>query len=122
MRALLSAYDRTGLVDFARVLVEAGFELLSTGGTANKLKNSGLDITEVANVTGAPEILDGRVIAGEVVVAVDDAAEAVGLLAREEIGHRVVDLNLDEIFEAFVVGQRDIQFELPEFEATAHPV
>jgi phosphoribosylaminoimidazolecarboxamide formyltransferase/IMP cyclohydrolase len=61
LRALLSAYDRTGLVDFARVLVEAGFELLSTGGTANKLKNAGLDITEVANVTGAPEILDGRV-------------------------------------------------------------
>ncbi|HIF71235.1 MAG TPA: bifunctional phosphoribosylaminoimidazolecarboxamide formyltransferase/IMP cyclohydrolase [Dehalococcoidia bacterium] len=61
MRALLSAYDRTGLVDFAKTLVEAGFELLSTGGTANELKNAGLDITEVASVTGAPEILDGRV-------------------------------------------------------------
>jgi len=61
MRALLSAYDRTGLVDFAKVLAANGFELLSTGGTANELKNSGLDITEVANVTGAPEILDGRV-------------------------------------------------------------
>jgi len=61
LRALLSAYDRTGLVDFAKTLVEAGFELLSTGGTANELKNAGLDITEVASVTGAPEILDGRV-------------------------------------------------------------
>ena len=61
MRALLSAYDRTGLVDFARVLADNGFELLSTGGTANELKNAGLDITEVATVTGAPEILDGRV-------------------------------------------------------------
>jgi phosphoribosylaminoimidazolecarboxamide formyltransferase / IMP cyclohydrolase len=61
LRALLSAYDRTGLVDFAKKLAGAGFELISTGGTANELKNAGLDITEVASVTGAPEILDGRV-------------------------------------------------------------
>ena len=61
MRALLSAFDRTGLVDFAKVLADAGFELLTTGGTANELRNAGLDITEVASVTGAPEILDGRV-------------------------------------------------------------
>lgn len=61
LRALLSAYDRTGLVDFARVLAEAGFELISTGGTAAEMKNAGLEITEVASVTGAPEILDGRV-------------------------------------------------------------
>ncbi|HJP28665.1 MAG TPA: bifunctional phosphoribosylaminoimidazolecarboxamide formyltransferase/IMP cyclohydrolase, partial [Dehalococcoidia bacterium] len=61
MRALLSAFDRTGLVDFARVLADAGYELISTGGTANELKSTGLDITEVATVTGAPEILGGRV-------------------------------------------------------------
>lgn len=61
MRALLSAYDRTGLVEFARALAKAGFELISTGGTANELKHAGLDIIEVASVTGAPEILDGRV-------------------------------------------------------------
>ena len=61
MRALLSAYDRTGLVEFATTLAKAGFELISTGGTANELKSAGLDITEVASVTGAPEILDGRV-------------------------------------------------------------
>ena len=61
MRALLSVYDRTGLVEFATTLAKAGFELISTGGTANDLKSVGLDITEVASVTGAPEILDGRV-------------------------------------------------------------
>lgn len=61
MRALLSAYDRTGLVEFAKLLANAGFELISTGGTANELRNAGLEITEVADVTGAPEILDGRV-------------------------------------------------------------
>ena len=61
MRALLSAYDRTGLVEFAKILANAGIELISTGGTANELRNAGLEITEVAEVTGAPEILDGRV-------------------------------------------------------------
>ena len=61
MRALLSPYDKTGLVEFARVLASAGFELLSTGGTAAMLKNAGLEILEVASVTGEPEILDGRV-------------------------------------------------------------
>lgn len=49
------------MVDFAKTLADAGVELISTGGTANELKNAGLDITEVADVTGAPEILDGRV-------------------------------------------------------------
>ena len=61
MRALLSPHDKTGLVEFAHVLAKAGFELLSTGGTAAMLKNTGLEIIEVASVTGAPEILDGRV-------------------------------------------------------------
>ncbi len=61
MRALLSPHDKTGLVEFAYVLAKAGFELLSTGGTAAMLKNAGLEIIEVASVTGAPEILDGRV-------------------------------------------------------------
>ncbi|MDP7673210.1 MAG: bifunctional phosphoribosylaminoimidazolecarboxamide formyltransferase/IMP cyclohydrolase [Dehalococcoidia bacterium] len=61
MRALLSPYDKTGLVEFARVLANIGFELLSTGGTAAMLKNAGLEILEVASITGEPEILDGRV-------------------------------------------------------------
>tara|TARA_B100000700_G_C15041480_1_gene855557 strand:+ start:980 stop:2530 length:1551 start_codon:yes stop_codon:yes gene_type:complete len=61
LRALLSAYDRTGLVDFAKILIDNGFELVSTGGTAKELQQAGLSITEVANVTGGPEILGGRV-------------------------------------------------------------
>jgi len=61
LRALLSPYDKTGLVEFARVLANIGFELLSTGGTAAMLKNAGLEILEVASITGEPEILDGRV-------------------------------------------------------------
>ena len=60
-RALLSVSDKTGLVDFGRGLVESGFELVSTGGTARALRDGGLPVTDVAAVTGAPEMLDGRV-------------------------------------------------------------
>ncbi|KAB2962795.1 MAG: bifunctional phosphoribosylaminoimidazolecarboxamide formyltransferase/IMP cyclohydrolase [Thermoanaerobaculia bacterium] len=60
-RALLSVSDKSGLVDFARGLAELGIELLSTGGTARHLREAGLPVTPVADVTGFPEILDGRV-------------------------------------------------------------
>ncbi len=61
MKALLSAYDKTGLANLARVLANAGCELVSTGGTARDLSNAGLPVTQVADLTGSPEILDGRV-------------------------------------------------------------
>ena len=60
-RALLSVWDKTGLVAFARGLAEAGIELVSTGGTARALREAGLAVVDVAAVTGAPGILDGRV-------------------------------------------------------------
>ncbi len=60
-RALLSVSDKTGLVGFAEGLVRLGFELVSTGGTARALRDSGLPVTDVAAVTGVPEMLDGRV-------------------------------------------------------------
>ncbi len=60
-RALLSVSDKTGLAELARGLVDRGFELVSTGGTARALREAGLPVTDVAEVTGAPEMLDGRV-------------------------------------------------------------
>ena len=60
-RALLSVSDKTGLVDLGRGLVANGFELVSTGGTARTLRDAGLPVTDVAAVTGSPEMLDGRV-------------------------------------------------------------
>ena len=60
-RALLSVWDKTGLVEFARELAGMGVELVSTGGTASALREAGLRVTDVAAVTGAPGILDGRV-------------------------------------------------------------
>ena len=60
-RALLSVTDKTGLVDFARGLAEQGVELISTGGTAKLLREAGLAAMDVSELTGFPEMLDGRV-------------------------------------------------------------
>ena len=60
-RALLSVSDKTGLIDLARRLAARNVELLSTGGTAKALRDAGLAVTDVSEVTGFPEIMDGRV-------------------------------------------------------------
>jgi phosphoribosylaminoimidazolecarboxamide formyltransferase / IMP cyclohydrolase len=60
-RALLSVSDKTGLVDIARVLAGAGVELVSTGGTARALREAGLTVLDVSQITGFPEMMDGRV-------------------------------------------------------------
>jgi phosphoribosylaminoimidazolecarboxamide formyltransferase/IMP cyclohydrolase len=60
-RALLSVSDKTGLVDFARTLVSAGYELISTGGTSKALRDAGLKVADISDITGFPEMLDGRV-------------------------------------------------------------
>ena len=60
-RALVSVYDKSGLVDLGRALVDAGVELVSTGGSFRALTQAGLPVTEVAELTGFPECLDGRV-------------------------------------------------------------
>ena len=59
-RALLSVSDKSGLVDLARALAESGIELLSTGGTAAALSGAGLAVVDVAQITGFPEMMDGR--------------------------------------------------------------
>jgi phosphoribosylaminoimidazolecarboxamide formyltransferase/IMP cyclohydrolase len=60
-RALISVSDKTGVIDFARGLREHGVEILSTGGTAGALREAGVDVVDVSEFTGSPEILDGRV-------------------------------------------------------------
>ncbi|MDK8242679.1 bifunctional phosphoribosylaminoimidazolecarboxamide formyltransferase/inosine monophosphate cyclohydrolase [Corynebacterium sp. HMSC08F01] len=60
-RALISVYDKTGLEDLARALGDAGVEIVSTGSTAKRIADAGVPVTEVAEVTGFPEVLDGRV-------------------------------------------------------------
>lgn len=61
MRALLSVYDKRGIVDFARALTELGWEIISTGGTMSTLQSAGIPAIAVADITQSPEMLDGRV-------------------------------------------------------------
>ncbi|MEK9728139.1 MAG: bifunctional phosphoribosylaminoimidazolecarboxamide formyltransferase/IMP cyclohydrolase, partial [Candidatus Margulisiibacteriota bacterium] len=61
MRALISVSDKSGIQVFARALERFGYEIVSTGGTANVLKNCGVNVTSIDEVTGFPEMMDGRV-------------------------------------------------------------
>ena len=61
MKALISVSDKTGIVEFAQALHQLGVQLISTGGTAQLLSAQGLPVQEVADLTGFPEMLDGRV-------------------------------------------------------------
>jgi phosphoribosylaminoimidazolecarboxamide formyltransferase/IMP cyclohydrolase len=95
MRALLSVSDKTGLVDFARGLSERQVELVSTGGTARVLREAGLSVMGVSDVTGFPEMMDGRVktlhpaVHGGILARRDHPDD---LLAIEGQGIRPIDL------------------------------
>jgi len=90
-RALLSVSDKTGLVDLARALARHGVELVSTGGTARALREAGLDVRDVADLTGFPEMMDGRVktlhpmVHGGLLAVRDDPAH-VAAMAEHGIG------------------------------------
>ncbi len=84
-RALLSVYDKDGIVEFAQRLVDLDVELISTGGTAATLRDAGLPVTEVAEETGVPEVLNGRV------KSLHPAIHA-GLLARRSHDEDLADL------------------------------
>jgi len=60
-RALISVSDKTGVVELARELISFGVEIISTGGTAKTLREAGIEVRDVSNVTGFPEMLDGRI-------------------------------------------------------------
>jgi hypothetical protein len=78
-RALLSVFDKRGVVDFARALNELGVEIISTGGTASELGEAGIETTPIEAYTGFPEILDGRVAcAGRRVGGLVDRQDAGG--------------------------------------------
>src|SRR5690242_10659699 len=110
MRALLAPYDKTGLIDLARGLVDLGWDLIATGGTEQALRQARIPVTSVAEVIGFPEILGGRV------KTLHPAIHA-GLLARrsdpehlrqlEAHGMRGIDLVANNLypFEATVLRQ-----------------
>jgi phosphoribosylaminoimidazolecarboxamide formyltransferase/IMP cyclohydrolase len=90
-RALLSVFDKTGMVDFAAGLAAAGVELVSTGGTHKLIAGAGLPVREIADLTGFPEMMDGRVktlhpkVHGGL-LAVRDNAEHAASMGEHEIG------------------------------------
>lgn len=89
-RALLSVYDKTAIVDFGSGLVELGYELVSTGGTYMALTAAGLAVRQVSEITGSPEILDGRVKTLHPVIHG-------GLLARRDDDDHLAQLTEHEI-------------------------
>lgn len=93
MKALISVSDKTGIVEFAKRLEKQGVEIVSTGGTYKKLKEEGVKVMEISELTGFPECLDGRVKTLHPIVHA-------GILARrekEEHRKQLEDLNIDTI-------------------------
>ena len=94
-RALLSVFDKTGIVDFATALSELGFQLVSTGGTARTLRDAGLEVIGVSDVTGHPEIFDGRVkslhpaVHGPLLARLESEEDQKGL---EELGYPPIQI------------------------------
>ena len=100
MRALLSVSDKTGVVDFAKDLHSLGWELISTGGTAKVLREAGLAVKDISEITGVPEMLDGRVktlhpaVHGGLLAKRNDAAHMAALAAHKIAPIDLVAVNL----------------------------
>lgn len=113
-RALISVYDKTGILDFAKFLVETGVEVVSTGGTYKYLRENSIPVTEVSEVTGAAEMLDGRVktlhpnIHGGI-LAIRSNKEHMETLEKREIAP--IDMVIVNLYPFFDEVQNDISFE-----------
>ena len=111
-RALLSVSDKNGLVDFARALANAGVELVSTGGTKRTIAEAGIAVIDVADVTGFPEIMDGRVktlhpkVHGGLLAVRDDPEHAAAMSEHGIEGFDIVAINLYP-FEATIAAGAD---------------
>ncbi|MGE3316205.1 MAG: hypothetical protein AB7O26_13900, partial [Planctomycetaceae bacterium] len=106
--------DAVAILHEGRIVRQARTEELR-----EQVKRIIINTDALSRVGSRLRILDGRILAGEAILAVDEAVEAAELLERESIPHRTVNLNLDEIFDAFVAGRREIRFDMPESEPVA---
>jgi phosphoribosylaminoimidazolecarboxamide formyltransferase/IMP cyclohydrolase len=109
MRVLLSVTDKTGVSDFARGLVSLGADLISTGGTARLLRDEGIPVQEVSDVTGFPEMLDGRVktmhpkITGAILAVRDNPEHAASM---REHGIELIDMVVVNLYQFEKVAAR----------------
>src|SRR6202035_2994342 len=118
-RALLSVSDKTGLVELAKALAGLGVELISTGGTRKSLAEAGLAVRDIAEVTGFPEMLDGRVktlhprVHGGI-LAIRDNPEHQAVIEKEKIG--LIDLVVCNLypFEATLAKTRAAHEDIVE--------
>lgn len=113
-RALISVYDKSGIVEFAEFLIDRGVEIVSTGGTYRHLKENNIAVTEVAEITKAPEMLDGRVktlhpIIHGGILAVRDNKKHMDTLEERNIG--TIDMVIVNLYPFFDEVQTDITFE-----------
>lgn len=98
--ALISTYDKTGVIQFAQDLIELGYQIVSTGGTAQSLREAGLQVTQVSEFTGAPEVFGGRVkslhpkIHGGLLMRTDDPQDQSEAAAQGYNAIQIVAVNL----------------------------
>jgi phosphoribosylaminoimidazolecarboxamide formyltransferase/IMP cyclohydrolase len=109
-RALISVSNKSGVIEFARGLREMGWEILSTGGTAKTLREAGVEVIDVAKVTGFPEMMDGRV------KTLHPAIHG-GLLARRDVPEHLMAIEAQGIAPIDVVAVNLYPFE----QTVAHP-
>ena len=116
-RALLSVYDKTGIVEFAKALDELGYELVSTGGTARKLRDAGLSVIGVSDVTGHPEIFDGRVkslhpaIHGPLLARLESESDRLGL---EELGYPPISIVACNLYPFTAAASQEPKLDDPD--------
>ena len=113
-RALISVFDKNGILEFANFLVNHGVEIISTGGTYKHLKENGVPVIEVAEVTGAPEMLDGRVktlhpVVHGGILAIRDNAEHMATI--KERGISTIDMVVVNLYPFFKKVNEDLTFE-----------
>ena len=113
-RALISVFDKNGILEFTNFLVNHGVEIISTGGTYKHLKENGVPVIEVAEVTGAPEMLDGRVktlhpVIHGGILAIRDNAEHMATI--KERGISTIDMVVVNLYPFFKKVNEDLTFE-----------
>ena len=113
-RALISVFDKTGILDFSKFLAENGVEVISTGGTYKHLKENGVAVTEVNEVTNFPEMLDGRVktlhpIIHAGILAIRDNEEHMKTIKERNI--ETIDMVIVNLYPFFEKVREDLSFE-----------
>ncbi len=113
-RALISVFDKEGIYDFASFLIEKGYELISTGGSYKYLKEQGLEVIEISEITKFPEMLDGRVktlhpmIHGGI-LAIRDNEEHMETLKKHNIG--TIDMVVVNLYPFFDKVKENLSFQ-----------